>query len=123
MKHYDRSLEHFDFDQVCDSRDKIFRLTYKNPDYAKDREYADEAVRFIEKYISLYNHDEQVELRKLLQFRNWSDDLKIEYECATKYYHNLLDLLKTIEKEINKIRERREKARELQDEEAYYSLS
>ena len=122
MKHYDRSLEYFDFDEACDARDKIFKLTGKNPDYTKDREYADEAFRVIAKYVHLYNRDEQVELRNLLPFKNWIDDLKIEYERAKEYYHNLLKLSETIEKEISEIRERRQKAHELQDEEAYPSF-
>lgn len=122
MKHYDRSLDYFDFDKVCDARDKIFKLTGKNPDYAEDREYADEAFRIIAKYVHLYNRDEQVELRNLLPFKNWVDDLKIEYERAKEYYHNLLKLLKTIEKKISEIREHKQKVRELQDEEAYPSL-
>ena len=123
MRHYDRSLDHFDFDRLCDARDKIFELTGKNPDYAEDREYADEAYRAISKYVHLYNRDEQIELRNLLPFKNWSDDLKIEYERAKDYKHNLLKLLKAVEKEISDLRERRQKARELQDEEAYPSLS
>lgn len=123
MRHYDRSLKHLDFNEVCDARDKIFELTGKNPDYVEDREYADEAYRAISKYVHLYNRDEQIELRNLLPFKNWSDDLKIEYERVKDYKHNLLKLFKTVEKEISEIRERRQKARELQDEEAYPSLS
>ena len=123
MKHFDRSLDHFDFDEVCDARDKIFELTGKTPDYAGDREYADEAYRAISKYVHFSNRDKQVELRNLLPFKSWIDDLKIEYERAKDYNCNLLMLLKTVEKEISEIRERRQKARELQDEEAYPSLS
>lgn len=123
MRHYDSSLDRFDFDEICDARDKIFRLTGKNPDYEDDRHFADEALRFITKYVYLYNRDKQVELRNLLQFKNWDDDLKKEYERALEYRNHLLKLLEIVEQKVNEARICREKARELQDEEAYPSLS
>jgi len=121
-EHYERSLHHFKLSQLEDTRDKIFRLTAGNSSYADDRNYANEAIEFIARYVHLSNEDTQAELRNLLPFHSWVDDLKKEYEKALEYRNNLRDLYKVVKEEVAKSQELRDKSRELQDEEAYPSL-
>lgn len=120
-KQFERSLDRFDLDEVYDARDEIFRLT-DDPDY---RDFAYEAERFIAKYVHIHDPDEEVELRNLLQFRNWTDDLRIKCDRALDYRDGLFDLLKKLRERAECERECLElknKALELKDEEAYPSL-
>lgn len=119
MKHYENSLCHLDLEKVRKALDEIYRLTNDCPDrYADDRQFADKAERFIAKYVHLHNDDQQVELRNLLSFKNWPDDLKRQYEYALDYRDDLFNLLKIVKEE----HENRKKASELKDETAYPSL-
>ena len=135
MKHYERSLSHFNLEKVHDACDEIFELTsemlankmLEDEDvakYSEDREFADDAERFITKYVRLHDDDEQVELRNLLPFEDWPNDLKMNvFTRAMDYRNSLFKLQETVRKEVFRARELREKARELSDEEAYPSLS
>ena len=135
MKHYERSLSHFNLDEVHNACDEIFELTsemlankmLEDEDviqYSRDRKFADEADRFITRYIRLHNDDEQTELRNLLPFEDWPNDLKQNvYARAMDYRNDLFKLQEVVRKEVFRTRELREKSRELSDEEAYPSLS
>jgi len=114
MAHYERSLKHFNLDKVYDARDEIFRLS----DDHEIRDTAYNAERFIARYVHIHHENEEIELKNLLQYKNWADDLKIDYERATEYRDELFTLLRSVKDSVK----RREKAKELKDEEAYPSL-
>lgn len=108
---YEESLKLFD--DVYDTCNKIFSLT----DDPKDRNFVDEAEYFITKYARIHHSDEQIELRRLLQYKGWENDLKIECDRALKYHKGLFDLLETL-RELDD----RKKSFKLEDKEQYPSL-
>lgn len=134
MKHYERSLVHFRLNEVYRACDEIISLTAERlkdktltaddvDKYTEDSHFADEAAGFIAKYVHLHDDDEQAELRNLLTFTSWPDDLKKEFERAKQYRNDLFDLWKTVKKEVSEIREHKKKSQELHSEEYYPSLA
>ena len=113
-RQYDRSLSNFNLREIYDASDEIIKLV-ESPD---EHIPVIEAVRFIERYVHLYDRDEDVMLRNLLAFKNWTDDLRLMYEQALHYQTKLFRLLD----EVRETHMRMKLAQELNDTEAYPSL-
>ena len=119
LKHYERSLKHFDLGKVYNARDEIFSLTNeRNEDDREIRNTAFECERFIARYVHIHDDDEEIEFRNLLQYKNWADDMKNDYERAMEYRDKLFALVK----EVRDMFKRREIARKLTDKEEFPSL-